>query len=139
VKEPRRSLREMIRITKSKGLVMIEDCDLTSWLVEPEDKYISQLWTWYESIVRQKGSDPKIGSKLYKFFVDEGLEPNVEVYSKPILNGNSKIWDSIIAVLNRINMGYLDREIIQGIRNFKQRKDSIFVFPLVFRVWSKVN
>ena len=139
LKEPRKSLQEMIRITKPKGIVMVEDCDLTSWIVQPEDKYVRQLWTWYESIVRQKGSDPKIGSKLYKLFVEEGLEPKVEVYSKPILNGNDKIWDSIIAVLDRLNIVYLDKEIIKGIRNFKQIKDAMFVFPLVFRVWAKVN
>jgi ubiquinone/menaquinone biosynthesis C-methylase UbiE len=139
LKEPRKCLQEMIRITKPKGLVMVEDCDLTRWLVEPEDKAVRQLWTWYESVVRQKGSDPKIGSKLYKMFVEERLEPKVEVYSKPILNRNGKTWDSIIAVLDKLNSAYFDKQIITGIRNFKQIKNAIFVFPLVFRVWAKVN
>jgi ubiquinone/menaquinone biosynthesis C-methylase UbiE len=137
LKEPKKCLHEMIRITKPNGLVMTEDCDLRLWMVEPQDKYIEELWTWYEFIVRQKGSDPTIGIKLYNMFVNEGLQPKVEVYSKPLF-ANDKMWNSITLVLEKANAG-LDNEAIVGIKNFMQRRDAIFIFPLVFRVWAQVR
>jgi ubiquinone/menaquinone biosynthesis C-methylase UbiE len=136
VKDPGRTLKEMIRIAKPGGTVMIEDCDLQCWTVEPEDKHVKQLWTWYESIIRQKGSDPAIGRKLYSMFVQTGLKPQVEIYSLPVVWENRKIWDSIVGVLRKVNRGS-DNEIIKGIEDFKQKKEALFVFPLVFRVWAK--
>lgn len=136
--DPNSSLKEMIRIAKRGGFVMIEDCDLQCWTVEPEDKNVKQVWTWYESIVRQKGSDPIIGRKIYGMFIKAGLEPQIEIYSLPIVWKNRKMWDSIISVLRKINNDST-REIIDGIESFKQRKESMFVFPLVFRVWAQVT
>lgn len=135
VKDPDRSLEEMIRITRPGGVVMVEDCDLQCWTVEPQNKYVDQLWTWYESIIRQKGSDPEIGRKLYRMFVNKGLEPRVEIYSIPITWNNRRMWDSISSVLKKLDDS---NEIIKGIEDFKQKKESMFVFPLVFRVWARV-
>jgi hypothetical protein len=39
--------------------------------------------------------------------------------------------------LEKIDNGS-NREVIDGIKNFRERKDALFVFPLVFRVWAKV-
>jgi len=136
VKDPSGSLKEMIRITKPSGVIMVEDCDLQSWIVEPKDKYIEQLWKWYESIIEEKGSDPMIGRKLYKMFMENGLEPQVEVYSLPIIWDNRRIWDSITNVLKRIN-NPSSIALIDGIENFKQKRESMFIFPLVFRVWAR--
>lgn len=138
VKDPSASLKELIRIAKLGGIVMVEDCDLQCWTVEPEDKHVKQLWTWYESIIRQKGSDPAIGRKLYRMFVNNGLKPQVEVYSLPIVWENRRMWDSIVSVLKKLNDSSSD-EIIKGIEDFKQKKESLFVFPLVFRVWAQVT
>ena len=136
VKDPTGSLKEMIRIARPGGVVLVEDCDLQCWTVEPQDKHVEQLWKWYESIIRQKGSDPAIGRKLYRMFVENGLQPQVEVYSLPIVWENRRMWDSIVSVLKRIN-DPSSTELINGIESFKQRKDAMFVFPLVFRVWAR--
>jgi ubiquinone/menaquinone biosynthesis C-methylase UbiE len=135
VKDPDRSLEEMIRIAKPGGEVMVEDCDLQCWTVEPPDRYVDQLWTWYESVVRQKGSDPAIGRKLYRMFVSKGFEPQVEIYSIPIIWDNRRMWDSIFSVLKKLDDS---SKIIKGIEEFKEKKESMFVFPLVFRVWTRV-
>lgn len=138
LKDPGISLKEMIRIAKPKGIIMIEDCDLQCWAVEPEDRHVRQLWTWYESIVRQKGSDPNIGKKIYGMLVRAGLEPQLEIYSLPIVWSNKRMWDSIVSVLKKINNDSA-RELISGIEDFKQRKESMFAFPLVFRAWARIT
>jgi ubiquinone/menaquinone biosynthesis C-methylase UbiE len=135
--EPASCLAEMLRIAKPGGTVMVEDCDLQHWASEPENKYVDQLWKWYEAIMKEKGSDPAIGRKLYGMFIDKGLRPQVEVYSLPLSWEKRRMWDTILAVLEKIG-GSHNREMIEGIRSFKERKDSLFVFPLVFRVWAKV-
>lgn len=137
LKNPPVCLTEMLRIAKSGGTVMAEDCDLQHWVSEPANKHVDQLWRWYETIVKEKGSDPAIGRKLYSMFIDRGLQPQVEIYSLPLSWENKHIWDTILAVLEKID-GSPNREVIEGIRNFKERKEALFVFPLVFRVWAKV-
>jgi ubiquinone/menaquinone biosynthesis C-methylase UbiE len=103
LEDPLAAIREMIRITSREGIIMIEDCDLTHWIVEPNDKYVNELWKWYASIIRKKGGDPSLGRKLYRMFIQQGLDPKVDVYSLPVTKINNKIWNSIIDVLNKIN------------------------------------
>jgi ubiquinone/menaquinone biosynthesis C-methylase UbiE len=138
IKETRKVFREMIRVTKKGGYVMIEDCDLFTWIVHPENKSVSTLWHWYESIQVERGTDPRIGRKLYSMFLDEGLRPNVDVYSKCVYSSRSNFWGSITAVLGKLNSPELNR-LIKGIEEFAKAPDSIFVFPLVFRVWSRIS
>jgi ubiquinone/menaquinone biosynthesis C-methylase UbiE len=138
IKEPRKVLREMIRLTKEGGYVMVEDCDLFTWIVHPQNKSVSTLWHWYESIQVERGTDPQIGRKLYSMFLEEGLEPNVDIYSKCVYSSRSTFWSSITAVLRKINSPEL-KSLIKGIEEFAMAPDSIFVFPLVFRVWSRIS
>jgi ubiquinone/menaquinone biosynthesis C-methylase UbiE len=138
IKEPKKVFREMIRVTKEGGYVMIEDCDLFTWIVHPENKSVSTLWHWYESIQVQRGTDPQIGRKLYSMFLEEGLHPNVDIYSKCVYSSRTSFWGSITAVLEKIKSHEL-RSLIKGIEEFAKTPDSIFVFPLVFRVWSSVR
>jgi ubiquinone/menaquinone biosynthesis C-methylase UbiE len=137
LKDPAACLTEMLRIVKPGGSVMVEDCDLQHWISEPANEYVDQLWKWYETIVKDKGSNPAIGRKLYSMFVEKDLRPQVDVYSLPLSWEKSRMWDTIIAVMEKLG-GSQNKELIEGIRNFKERKDSLFVFPLVFRVWAKV-
>ncbi|HKZ43019.1 MAG TPA: methyltransferase domain-containing protein [Candidatus Hodarchaeales archaeon] len=138
LKNPVACLKEMVRIAKPAGVVMVEDCDLSKWVVEPANRYVEQLWTWYEGIMKAKGSDPSIGKKLYRMFVDAGMKPQVEIYSLPVLRNNRRVWDTILGVLTKIDDGD-SRELIQGIESFANDKNSLFVFPLVFRVWAKAS
>jgi ubiquinone/menaquinone biosynthesis C-methylase UbiE len=140
VKNPQAAFQEMLRITRPRGTVMIEDTDLSCWCVEPENKYVNQLWTWYESIIRKSGSDPTIGRKLYKMFVAQELTPKIDVYSIPFLHCNRKIWESIIDVLRKVEDGksYRFGQLINGLDRFANEKDSLFIFPLIFRVWARV-
>ena len=132
------ALREMVRITKPGGLVMVEDCDLFTWLVYPKNESVSKLWHWYESIQIERGTDPEIGRKLYAMFLDEGLEPSVDVYSKSVYLNRDAFWKSITAVLEKINNEEL-KSLINGIQEFAMTSNSIFVFPLVFRVWARIK
>jgi hypothetical protein len=68
-------------------------------------------------------------------FLEEGLHPNVDIYSKCVYSSRSSFWGSITAVLKKIDSQEL-RELTKGIEEFAKTPDSIFVFPLVFRVWS---
>ena len=42
IKEPKKPLQEMVRITKHGGFVMVEDCDLFTWLVYPKNDSVSK-------------------------------------------------------------------------------------------------
>lgn len=168
LKDPLAALREMIRVTTREGIIMIEDCDLTHWIVEPDDSSVNQLWKWYSSIIMKNGGDPTLGRKLYRMFIDQGLNPKVDVYSLPVTRYNRKMWNSIIEVLKEIdknrngddilNKGTGDssdrnrrsveskREIersfelhdmLDGLSSFSQSESSLFVFPLIFRVWAQ--
>lgn len=138
IKDPRKVLREMIRVTKPGGHLMIEDCDLFTWIVHPENDSVSALWHWYEGIQVQRGTDPQIGRKLYSMFLDEGLSPNVDIYSKCVYSTRTNFWGSIIAVLDKIDNEEL-KNLTKGIQEFATTPNSIFVFPLVFRVWSNIQ
>ena len=138
VKEPKEPLRQMIRITKPRGFVMVEDCDLFTWLVYPKNESVSKLWHWYESIQLERGTDPEIGRKLYAMFLEEGLEPNVDVYSKSVYRNRNVFWKSITAVLEKLDYDQL-KNLIGGIEEFAKTPNSLFVFPLVFRVWARIR
>jgi ubiquinone/menaquinone biosynthesis C-methylase UbiE len=138
VKDSSQALREMVRVTKPGGAVMVEDCDLFTWLLYPKNESVSKLWHWYESIQLERGTDPEIGRKLYSMFLDEGLEPSVDVYSKSVYLNRDVFWKSITAVLEKINNKELKR-LIKGIQEFAMTPNSIFVFPLVFRVWAQTK
>jgi ubiquinone/menaquinone biosynthesis C-methylase UbiE len=138
VKDASQALREMVRVTKPGGVVMVEDCDLFTWLLYPKNESVSKLWHWYESIQLERGTDPEIGRKLYAMFLDEGLEPSVDVYSKSVYLNRDVFWKSITAVLEKINNEEL-KKLINGIQEFAMTPNSIFVFPLVFRVWARIK
>ena len=117
---------------------MVEDCDLFTWLVYPKNESVSKLWHWYESIQLERGTDPEIGRKLYAMFLDEGLEPSVDVYSKSVYLNRDAFWKSITAVLEKIDSEEL-KSLISGIEEFAMTSNSLFVFPLVFRVWARIK
>jgi ubiquinone/menaquinone biosynthesis C-methylase UbiE len=137
IPDSKNALREMIRVTRLGGQIMVEDCDLFTWIVFPENESVSRLWHWYESIQVDRGTDPQIGRKLYSMFLEEGLGPNVDVYSKSVTYNKSNFWKSITSVLEKIDNEELKR-MIKGIEEFASIPESMFVFPLVFRVWSKI-
>ena len=137
IKEANEALREMVRITKPGGVVMVEDCDLFTWLIYPKNESVSKLWHWYESIQLDRGTDPEIGRKLYAMFLEEGLKPSVDVYSKSVYLNRDAFWKSITAVLEKIESDEL-KSLISGIKEFAMTSNSLFVFPLVFRVWARV-
>jgi ubiquinone/menaquinone biosynthesis C-methylase UbiE len=159
LKDPRKVIKEMLRITRRQGIIMIEDCDLTHWIVEPDNKFVNILWKWYSSIIKKKGGNPSLGRKLYKMFIQQGLDPRIDVYSLPVTTANSKIWNSIIDVLNKIDEmknfeEVLDidgnsvlrphrrhhtvklHDLIDGLVSFSKNESSLFIFPLIYRVWA---
>ena len=75
VKDASEALREMVRITKPGGVVMVEDCDLFTWLVYPKNESVSKLWHWYESIQIERGTDPEIGGSYMRCSWMKGLNP----------------------------------------------------------------
>ena len=42
VKDASQALREMVRVTKPGGVVMVEDCDLFTWLLYPKNESVSK-------------------------------------------------------------------------------------------------
>lgn len=138
IKDSKKALEEMIRVTRPGGMIMVEDCDLFTWIVHPENPSVSKLWHWYESVQIERGTDPRIGRKLYSMFLNRGLDACVEVHSRAVYRKKTPFWDSIIAVLSKIDNKEL-KAVIHGIEQFSKCPDSLFVFPLVFRVWAQIK
>lgn len=138
IKKTKKVLREMIRVTRQGGLIMVEDCDLYTWIVYPANPSVCKLWHWYESIQVDRGTDPEIGRKLYSMFLEEGLQPKVDVHSKTVYSSKTPFWASITAVLAKIKNKEL-KSLIKGIEEFSKSPRSLFVFPIVFRVWAQIK
>lgn len=77
------ALRSMINLTKKNGVVIIQELDNApgSWLSYPKKDCVEKLRSTYTSLVKKMGGDPLAGRKLYKLFVDEGLQTEVECHS----------------------------------------------------------
>lgn len=81
------ALQSMIKLTKKNGIVIIQELDNApgSWLSYPKKNCVEKLRSTYTSLVKKMGGDPLAGRKLYKLFLNEGLQSKVECYSPCIV------------------------------------------------------
>ncbi|MFQ5439872.1 MAG: class I SAM-dependent methyltransferase [Nitrosopumilaceae archaeon] len=85
--DKKQALRSMIKLTKKNGIVIIQELDNApgSWLSYPKKDCVEKLRKTYTSLVKKMGGDPHAGRKLFKLFVDEGLQTKVECHSPCIV------------------------------------------------------
>ena len=75
---PHLGIREMIRVLKPGGVLVVEDGDFSSPFTFPDSPAYRRCFDLYRSAVRLTGADPLIGRSLYQMVRDEGLK-NVQV------------------------------------------------------------
>ena len=85
------ALRSMIKLTKNNGIIIIQELDNApgSWLSYPKKDCVEKLRSTYTTLVKKMGGDPLAGRKLFKMFVDEGLQTNVECHSPCLMMNQS--------------------------------------------------
>ena len=81
------ALRSMINLTKKNGIIIIQELDNApgTWLSYPKKDCVEKLRSTYTSLVKKMGGDPLAGRKLYKLFIDQGLQTEVECHSPCIV------------------------------------------------------
>ena len=83
VSDPRKTVGELKRVTKSGGTVAISDQDDGGIIVYPELPKMMQMFSKYESLANMRGEDRFIGRKLFSIMEQAGLSP-ITVHPFPI-------------------------------------------------------
>ncbi|KPA13388.1 type 11 methyltransferase [Candidatus Magnetomorum sp. HK-1] len=83
LKYPLKALKEMKRICKIGGTVLVQDINGQFLLHYPENiKLMSQINTIFEALNKDTGFDPNIGRKLYHLFYQSGFH-DIQVQLDP--------------------------------------------------------
>jgi ubiquinone/menaquinone biosynthesis C-methylase UbiE len=142
------AVRSMKRLTKKRGIVMIQDLDHApgSWLCYPENKVFNTLRELYVALLRRGGGDPLAGRKLYKLLVDESFEANVDCYSPCVLMGqepySSLGWQLAESIKPQIFKYSLQSEqeyaeMYKGLRALAKDKGSFVAYSRLFSAVGK--
>lgn len=142
VSDPARIVREMLRVTKSGGVVMaLAEPDYGGRIDFPLD--LAQLGDWQIEALKQQGADPLIGRQLAGLFTNQGcvdVETGVlggEWKKPPSLDDLNNEW----AVLKSDLSGFISTKILRGFKDkdFKAWKhgERILYVP-TFYSWGRV-
>jgi len=147
LKQPLEALKEMKRICKTGGTVLIQDIDGQFIFNYPEDiQLMSQIDIIFNELKKHTGFDPIVGRKLYHMFYKNGflntqvrMTPYHLIYGK-INEENDQYWkDKLITVLPKLrkmtvhNKIDIDR-IIHYFLNYLRREDTL-TFSNLFTVY----
>lgn len=82
ITNPKKAVDEMKRLAPDNGgIVCAMEADHESWISYPYDPHLENLRRSLVRLLRLSNSDPFIGRKMYKIFVDCGLNSDVRSYS----------------------------------------------------------
>lgn len=104
----KKALEEIIRITKKNGTVIVQDLDHApnSWFTYPKRQSVEKLRSIYVKLVKEAGGDPFVGRKIYKMFVEHGLDTSVECFSPCLVMKqkpyNELGWRIVLSLKNQI-------------------------------------
>jgi len=142
---PAAALRRMVRATRTGGVVVVEDIDHSGIFSHPPCPALEQHVSLYNRVVRLKGADPELGSKLPALFRQVGLSGAHLSHVQPVfLDGEAKrvhqiTLENIAAALVASSLA-TDAELetlIRALDEFVERADTIVSFPRVFQVWAR--
>ncbi|MEP6756778.1 MAG: methyltransferase domain-containing protein [Chthonomonadales bacterium] len=88
---PHLAIREMIRVLKPSGTLLVEDGDFSSPFSYPDSPAYRRCFDLYRIAVRIHGADPLIGRELYSMVRGEGLaDVQVRLVQPVVTTGEAK-------------------------------------------------
>lgn len=111
IQNPQLAVKEMVRVVKPGGVIIIIDTDNDLWLLDPEPALFSQVFSAYKYKAQQKGADPFIGRKLYRLLKDNSIS-NIHVGIHPITSCDIGTENFVQTILSGITMSSTDDELI---------------------------
>lgn len=84
-------LQSMVRAARPGGTVAVEDIDFSGCFCEPPSPAFDRYVDLYESVVRGRGADPRLGRRLFVLAQDAGLvDVELEVVAPVFHDGARK-------------------------------------------------
>lgn len=143
--QPETALESMVRATKPRGVVVVEDIQFTGHFAHPACPAFERYVSLYQEMVQHKGGDPNIGPRLPEMFLDAGLvDVAFEVIQPSYQAGLGKQLAAVTMEHIReavVTAGLAsDQEvsgIIAGINAFAADPKTILSLPRIFQVIGK--
>jgi len=143
--DPRKALREMIKLARNGGVIAAEENDHGMWLSYPPSSGYEKLRNAYVGLLRLAKCDELVARKLYSLFLDAGLNANVGVYSICIpMSKPSSIVGVLIAEILKpkvLEAGLMAekefRSMLADLQSYTKKNNALALYALTFRVWGK--
>ena len=145
LEEPKRAIREMMKLVVPNGTVVAEENDQDTWLIYPPSSAFEKLRHAYVDLLRLANCDELIARKIYSLFSECGLDASVGAYSICIpMRGPFKKMGILVAesLEPRILKAKLmaEKEFLQmmdELEAYARRKGGLALYATTFRVWGK--
>jgi ubiquinone/menaquinone biosynthesis C-methylase UbiE len=143
--EPKKAVKAMMKLLVSEGTVVAEENDHDIWLTYPPSSGIEKLRRAYVSLLRRLNCDELVARKLYKIFLECGLNANVGSYSICIpMDGPYNMVGMLTAeslkprILEAKLMSEAEfREMMIELQSYAKQRTGFALYALTFRVWGK--
>jgi ubiquinone/menaquinone biosynthesis C-methylase UbiE len=145
LEEPKRALKEMMKLAVAKGTIVAEENDQGTWLTYPPSSAFEKLRHAYVDLLKLSDCDEFIARKLYSLFMECGLNADVGAYSVCIpMRGPFRRMGILVAesLKPRILKAKLmsEREFLQmkiELEAYAKRSNGLALYATTFRVWGK--
>jgi len=143
--EPKRAIKEMMKLVIAGGTVVAEENDHDTWLTYPPSSGLEKLRRVYIESLRLSNCDALVARKLYKLFLECGLNPSVGSYTICIpMHGPYNMVGILTAeslkprILEAKLMSEAAfREMMAELRGYSRQKDALALYAMTFRIWGK--
>jgi ubiquinone/menaquinone biosynthesis C-methylase UbiE len=148
LKEPEKAIREMSRIAKKNGMLVIEELDHGSWLCYPSEPSLEKLRQMYVKLLQMNGSDPFIARKLYKIFAELGFQPDVYAYTVTVTTDKRPFNNLGVQLAKTLEPQIIKNDLmsqkefdhmLERIQKYSNSPHRLVLYATTFRVWSRNN
>lgn len=143
--EPKKALREMIKLAADGGIVAAEENDHAMWLTYPPSIGFEKLRCVYVDLLRLSNCDELIARKLYGSFLDHGLATHVGAYSicVPMEKPFDRLGIMVAEVLKskilklKVMSEKEFRQMMAELKQYARIKSGLALYAITFRIWGK--
>jgi 2-polyprenyl-3-methyl-5-hydroxy-6-metoxy-1,4-benzoquinol methylase len=143
--EPEKCLNAMLKASKLKGVIVIEDIDFAGSFCYPYCAAYQRYTELYQQVVHQRGGDPNIGPKLPGMLRRAGAEEvQVNVVQPTHIEGDGKLIASI--TMARISDSVVSdgvatedevEQVITELNNAAADSEFVMGLPRIFQTWGR--